>query len=242
MNFGDVKFFLRRRFPTIWIRLSRLASKGPDEESAKDTFTSYYETNFWNAESRSGGGSTTAQTDRVRQIIEKVVSQYRVERLVDIPCGDYFWMRNVDLGKIQYVGFDLVEEMVATNQRAFGSAQVSFQVGDLMADPLPDCDLILCRDALVHFSYDGIWSSLTTIAASSAEYLLTTTFPATKENWDIKTGQWRPLNLFIAPFNLLSPIEVFGEESTEQSGAYRDKALALIRVADLRERLLRKHE
>ena len=40
----------------------------------------------------------------------------KVRRLLDAPCGDHNWMRHVDLDGIQYLGMDLVEDIVKHNQ------------------------------------------------------------------------------------------------------------------------------
>ena len=72
---------------------------------------------------------------------------------------------------------------------------------------------------------------------SEATYLLTTIYTDRSDNKDIVTGQWRPLNLLAAPFELPEPLECINEGSTERNGIYADKSLLLWRIADLRDRL-----
>ncbi|MDP9278351.1 MAG: class I SAM-dependent methyltransferase, partial [Gemmatimonadota bacterium] len=98
---------------------------------------------------------------------------------------------------------------------------------------LPEADVILCRDCLVHFSFANIVAAFRTIKASGAEYLLTTTFPDREINNDIVDGDWRPLNLEASPFLLPAPVDVIVEGCMEEGGAYADKALAVWRIADL---------
>jgi hypothetical protein len=98
---------------------------------------------------------------------------------------------------------------------------------------LPQADVILCRDCLVHFSFANIIAAFRTIKASGARYLLTTTFPDRQVNKDIVDGDWRPLNLERAPFLLPAPQSVLLEDCTEEGGAYADKALAVWGVSDL---------
>jgi hypothetical protein len=46
---------------------------------------------------------------------------------------------------------------------------------DLTRDPLPKVDLVLCRDCLVHLSFDDIYESLDNLRRSGSMLLLTTT-------------------------------------------------------------------
>jgi hypothetical protein len=104
---------------------------------------------------------------------------------------------------------------------------------DVINDPLPTVDLIFCRDCLVHFSYEHIQEALTNIKNSGSQYLLTTSFIKRRLNFDIDTGDWRPINLQIDPFNLGKPLEVILEKCTEGNGKSYDKALLLYRISDL---------
>lgn len=63
--------------------------------------------------------------------------------------------------------------------------------------------------------------------ASKSKYLLTTTFTNRKRNMNIKTGNWRPLNLEIEPIHFPKPILLISENCTEGNMAYTDKSLGL---------------
>jgi hypothetical protein len=140
-------------------------------------------------------------------------------------------MRHVDLG-IPYIGADIVGELVERNAREFGSARRRFVRLDLTTDNLPRVDLVLCRDALVHFSYAHIWSAIENIKRSGAEYLLTTTF-VDRRNKNIPTGGWRRLNLEAPPFSFPQPLELIDEQCQPRCA---EKHLALWRVRDLPHR------
>ena len=104
---------------------------------------------------------------------------------------------------------------------------------DLTADPLPRADVVLCRDCLVHLSFDHIRQAFDNLRRSGSTWLLTTTFLDHHENVDIESGDWRMLNLTRPPFNLPAPEGVLVEGCLESEGAYADKALGLWRIADL---------
>ena len=82
-----------------------------------------------------------------------------------------------------------------------------------------------------------VFKALINVCRSNTAYLLTTTFASRRENRDIATGQWRPLNLELQPFCLPKPLEMINEECTEGADAYIDKSLALWRIEDIRRSL-----
>lgn len=86
--FGGLKERLRK-----W----KLAGREPAE-----VFSRYYRTNKWgDAESRSGKGSNLAATAHLRQALPELVAELGVQSFLDLPCGDYFWMAQTELGVAQ---------------------------------------------------------------------------------------------------------------------------------------------
>jgi SAM-dependent methyltransferase len=202
--------------------------------SLEERFARIYQTNLWfDAESRSGTGSSLDSTARLRDSLPPLLRSLNARRLLDVPCGDFNWMRHVDLSGIDYTGGDIVDAMIEANRKRYESATRKFIRVDLTSGPLPTADVILCRDGLVHFSFDNIIAAFRTMKASGAKYLLTTTFLDWQVNTDIVDGDWRPLNLEKPPFLLPAPHSVILEECTEEGGAYADKALAIWRMSDL---------
>ena len=207
----------------------RWRGKPPEE-----VFTSIYKEKHWGGrDSASGPGSDDLQTDVLVTGLASVLRGLNARTLLDIPCGDFHWMRKVDLTGIDYTGADIVRELIARNSQLFGRGHLRFQHLDLMQGPLPGADLILCRDCLVHFSYTDIRRALRVMIASDSRYLLTTTFPARTGNFDIATGNWRPLNLQAPPFRFPTPLRILDEGCSEGEGAYADKCLGLWKISDL---------
>lgn len=213
---------------------SRFAQKS--DESEKDmraTFEQIAKTNgFCGTVSVSGPGSDLVQTSLIAREIPALLERLEVQTILDLPCGDFYWMKAVHL-KAQYIGADIVSELIAKNQELYGSSTRQFIVLDLVRDRLPRVDLIFCRDALVHFSLKDVEKAIKNMQRSESTYLLTTTFTAPRENRDIVTGQWRPLNLQLSPFNFPAPLLVINENCTEQEGKFYDKSIALWRLCDL---------
>lgn len=204
----------------------------------KEIFTYINETNLWGAaESRSGLGSEVDATAQIRSEIPKLLSELNVRSLLDLPCGDFGWMEKTRLPVETYIGGDLVESVVQELSDKFaglrGGVSYSFRVLDLVKDDLPKADLVLCRDCLVHFSYEFIAKALRNLKRCGAKYLLMTTFTNLSENIDVQDGDWRPLNFEVAPFSFGKPERIINEHCAEVNGAYADKSLALWKIDSL---------
>lgn len=200
-------------------------------KSNEEIFQEIYHRNGWgDAESASGTGSNLRATEALRSALPSLLTEIGARSLLDAPCGDFNWMRHVSLDGVRYTGIDVVPEVVEANQR-FADDRRTFLRLDLTADALPWADLILCRDALVHFPYRDIFRAVSNFRRSGATHLLTTTFPG-HANRDVKfMSPWRPLDLRAEPFNFPEPLRLINEQSTEPGA--EDKSLALWRLSDL---------
>jgi len=190
--------------------------------------------NYWyDPESASGTGSNIRPTETLRRELPMLLARLNIRSLLDAPCGDFNWMRLVDLGDVTYTGVDVVAPLIERCQRNYGGPTRRFLTRNVIADPLPQADAILSRDCLSHLSYEHIFSALRNFRASAATYLLATTYPSRRRNWDIVTGDWRPVNLELKPFAFPPPIAVIAEGSTEFDGDFADKTLAAWRLDSL---------
>lgn len=206
--------------------------------SKRAIFEEIYHKDFWgNKESVSGSGSSLKNTAKVIEFLPEIVKRYHIKKLLDIPCGDFNWMKEVDLDFVQYLGADIVKDLISENERKYANYQRSFFHADLTTSRLPPVDLIFCRDCLVHLSYKDIFLALENIKNSQSRYLLTTTFYR-HQNKDIVTGAWRPINLTAHPFNLPEPLFLFSEECFESENQYVDKALGLWNIGDIAANIL----
>lgn len=204
-------------------------------KNPEDIFTDIYRRNNWGgAISVSGPGSEGQQVGIIIEQLPIVFRDFYISSIIDIPCGDFHWMKNVDRHGVNYVGGDIVKELVATNREKFGSDCVQFLELDLLRTPLPKADLVFCRDCLVHLSNSDVMTALQNICRSGSRLLLTTSFVDRKRNTDIATGQWRPLSLQAAPFSFPEPLRIITEECTEGGGGYADKSLLLWNLSDIR--------
>ena len=210
------------------------------ENTLEYVFRFIYEQNLWgDKESVSGEGSSSNQTEVIIKEVPKLIKKYRIKSILDVPCGDFNWIRNVVNDNLIYVGGDIVGPIIKKNQRQYTRDNIKFIKINLISDPLPAADLLICRDCFVHFSYEDIKKSLNNIRKRKIKYLLLTTYTERTHNRNILTGDWRPLNMEIRPFYLQS-MHIINEQCTErkQNRRYLDKSLMLVQVNTIKDILI----
>jgi hypothetical protein len=197
-------------------------------------FHQIYEKNLWDGElSVSGPGSSLESTSALRQELPKLIGDLGIRSFLDVPCGDFQWMKDTPLGVEEYIGADIVPELVEKCQRIFGARGRRFVHLDLLVDVLPTTDLIFCRDCMVHLSFREIRQAFKAIRKADPKYLLITTFPEHQKNEDTVTPYWRALNFQIDPFNFPEPIRLIKDFADTQRD-HHGKYLGVWRLDDLR--------
>jgi SAM-dependent methyltransferase len=183
-------------------------------------FAVIYRLKWWggrSSESASGLGSSLAATSKIREELPKLLVEVDCQRLLDLGCGDFHWMKEVAL-PCDYLGVDIVPSVIAENRRRYTSPGIEFSILDATSDRIPgDVDVILCREVLFHLSFKDIWSALANIKNSNAKYLLLTQIVMKKENTDIHTGGFRHLDLTEAPFKFPKPWKTVQDDSIAQN-------------------------
>lgn len=236
---------LKRTLPASFKgRIRHLLAPRPQAASAgadavrglglKEKFSEVYDKNiFGGGKSRSGEGSDMVQTEVIRREIPRLIEELGVRTFLDAPCGDWYWMRQVDLPLERYIGVDIVEAIVLKNRREFGNEKITFECLNLAESELPRVDMIFSRDCLVHLSYADALKIIANFKRSGARYLLTTTFTARESNQDLGAGFWRPLNQQLPPFSFPPPQLLINEKCTEGRKQFTDKCLGLWEIKDI---------
>ena len=198
----------------------------------KQLFTKIYKNNSWGSkESRSGGGSTLARTAAIRSNLASLFSKWDIKSLLDAPCGDFNWMRAVDLSCLDYyIGLDIVDQIIQENIKKYGGPNRRFFTIDIVNHPLPQVDLILCRDCIQHLTDQDVFAMIANFKHSKSRFLLTSNYPKTSENKDIDqiyhTTRITYRNLLLPPFQFPEPLFVINE-------GFEEKILALWRIDSL---------
>jgi hypothetical protein len=141
---------------SIWYRTAqKLFLKKSDKP--RDYFTKIYSKNLWGGRaSKSGLGSEGRFAEQKIELLGKLFAEYGINTVLDLGCGDFFWMKEVAKNLSRYHGVDIVANLIASNQETYGSDRVSFQCVDL-SDPaqqkslaLKKVDLVICFDVFGH--------------------------------------------------------------------------------------------
>ena len=189
-------------------------------------------------ETPNGPGSFIEATEDVRNHLPKIFKKYKIKSITDAPCGDFHWMKEVNLTKIKYHGYDLMPEYIEDNKEEFKTKNITFYERDIVERRvIRKADLIICRDFLMHIKFDKIKKVIKNFKKSKSKYLLATNFsnysehgdsfccsslaapPNPPEDWDGEPEcGWRPLNLLLEPFNFPEPIYEFVEEHPNCGG------------------------
>ena len=168
--------------------------------------------------SPNGPGASLALTVGLREELPKLWARHDIHSVLDVACGDWNWMRHVDLSGItNYFGWDVDEEMIdRCTAHAVRLAQETgeqphtwFEVRNIADTDFPDVDCILAREILIHFPNDYIAAIIDRMHDGGARYLLTDNFPTTTNDfiYDPAKYTWmgymeRPVNLDAEPFGL----------------------------------------
>lgn len=194
-------------------------------------FNDIYENDKWGGADKSGNGSTLEATEVIREQLPLLFDKYNISSMLDIPCGSLNWISQVKFPKgFRYIGADIVPALIDANINQLDIFEDGwFDLLDITRDKLPKVDLILVRDLLGHFTNANVKLALKNIKASGSKYLLATTFPLHETPNDIKTGEWRPINL-ASMWGLPDPLEYINEECDVGGGAFADKSLGLWQI------------
>lgn len=193
-------------------------------------FDEIYTNNSWGSrESRSGSGSELANTYVLIAKLQELFLRLDIHSILDIPCGDFNWMRTVDLSGIEYIGADIVNKLLSYLHEHYPTRK--FEKLDVRHDKLPKVDLVFCRDCLVHLDFaDGI-RAIRNILSSQSRYLAITTFPE-HTNDELSPYGWRPLNMELPPFNFPRHVLLINEEL--RSLAHKDKSIGVYDLTQIR--------
>ena len=127
--------------------------------------------------------------------------------MLDIPCGDFLFMEQFLKNKnIKYIGGDIVEELIKNNKRKYKNYK--FENFDIINNHKIDkFDILHIKDCLFHFSFNDIWKVIENVSSFNTKYTLITSHKGfILKNLDIKSGEFRYLDLEKKPFYFPKPI------------------------------------
>ena len=178
-----------------------------DPAKSEKAFTEIYEKKVWgcneNGEGTSGAGSSKEQAAIYKTFLVKFLADHAIKSVVDVGCGDWSFSKTIDWSGIDYQGFDVVKALIEKNTLNYGSENIKFLHADGVSAPLPEADLLICKDVLQHLPNEEI--SLFLKQLPKYKYVLITNdiyVPGYTLNAKIDHGDYRPVDLTLPPFSI----------------------------------------
>ena len=153
------------------------------------------------------GSQLNDGTRNIRENLYSFLKRYNISSMFDLPCGDFYWMRTIDLKDISYIGGDIIKERMKKLSLDF--PEKKFIYFNIIDDTnLPKVDLLFCRDLLFHLSNEHKRVALQNFVNSGIEYILMSNHPLSSHNMDTVTGGFAHINWQLPPWNFSKPIDI----------------------------------
>jgi SAM-dependent methyltransferase len=159
----SLKSFIRPLVPRAAINLWR-ASKAARidarfaHQTPAEVFSAVYRERLWSGDDSldysSGTGShrekiVAPYADAVREFLSGLPGE---PDIVDLGCGDFTVGSRLRDTAGRYIACDVVAALIERNRQLFASLSVDFRCLDIVADPLPEGDVVFLRQVLQHLS------------------------------------------------------------------------------------------
>jgi 2-polyprenyl-3-methyl-5-hydroxy-6-metoxy-1,4-benzoquinol methylase len=190
-------------------------------------FTRISQDNTWSSwpETVSGEGSMIKYTNNVREQLPKLFAAYNIKSVLDLPCGDFNWMKEIDFDEMTYNGADIVRHIIKENQEKYATDNINFHHLDATTAIPEKHDLIICRDLLIHLSNKNILKVLNNLKASGSKYFLISTAPEAGSN-DSKDAAFRPIDISLPIYGMGPPILlIYDDYATRHIGLWKNDTL-----------------
>lgn len=150
----------------------------------------------------SGPGSLAHVNKPFIGFLNDFIVNNRVKSVCDFGCGDWQYMRFVNLSHVEYTGFDVATKVLETNTRTFQRENVKFSRTPTDLAKLPPVDLFLSKDTFMHLP-NAYVSEVLAHAVGKCKFLLSVSNRAGQApvNQDIEAGNFRDIDLRAAPFH-----------------------------------------
>ncbi|MCK5449813.1 class I SAM-dependent methyltransferase [Candidatus Pacearchaeota archaeon] len=154
---------IKKLIPKIFIEIYRNLNikrirKQNSKKSVKQVFQETYLKNKWGGESGefySGPGSNETVSKEYIDVIKNYIKKLKL-KIIDLGCGDFRVSKNLISENVDYIGVDIVPELIQRNNLKFSAKNVKFECLDIIKDELPEGDMCIVRQVLQHLSNNQI--------------------------------------------------------------------------------------
>ncbi len=186
-----------------------------------EMFTRIWVNNSWRClETRSGNGSSLAETVALRQWLPGTLQNLACTSLADLGCGDLNWIKEILPQLRFYFGYDIVPGLMGELRQNFHQQRnCFFSELDIVMQAPAQADVILCRDVLTHLPLDASVQVVQRVRESGAQYFIATTHDKGRNHF-ISTGSWFQIDMRAPPFNFPAPRYLFKEGGSKLLGVW----------------------
>jgi 2-polyprenyl-3-methyl-5-hydroxy-6-metoxy-1,4-benzoquinol methylase len=141
--------------------------------SRRETFSYIYKNDKWEENKWGGGlgdgfysgpGSWDFKfVEPYVELISNIIKEKQITSIVDFGCGDFNIGSHIvkDNSNVDYIGVDIVPELIERNRNRFKSDNVRFECMDIVdEEKLPDADLCLIKEVFQHLGNKEIMQVL----------------------------------------------------------------------------------
>lgn len=161
----------------------------------KEAMEQVYEKNLWGkGEDKFYSGEGSHQPKIVNPYKEAIISFFKSFKaplaVCDLGCGDFNIGKDFVAYTKQYVGVDIVENLIQYNKDKFIADNLEFHCLDIAVDDLPKGDCVIIRQVLQHLSNKEVESVL--IKLRAFKFIILTEHIPTGDfvpNIDVISGQ-----------------------------------------------------
>jgi hypothetical protein len=187
----------------------------------EQAFTSIYENKVWgNNNNReyngsSGAGSTIDNNKNTYvPFLRQFIVDNNIKSIIDLGCGDFICGKLIyDDLDISYTGYDTYKKVIDYNSKQHSLPKYSFSYLDFCnnKESIVSGDLCILKDVIMHWSLNDIHTFLDyLVKCKKFKYILICNCcDQTRDNTDIKNGEWRPLSCDYLPLKKYNPKKLY---------------------------------
>jgi SAM-dependent methyltransferase len=143
-----------------------IRDKGFSDLTNQEIFSIIYKNKLWNPDYEmdfnSGPGSHDPKI--IQQYVDSILKYFKSLikelRILDLGCGDFYTGSQLFKYTKNYIGIDVVNELIERNKKLYNAKNLDFYSLDIVTDELPDGDCVLLREVLQHLTNDEVSTTL----------------------------------------------------------------------------------
>src|SRR5437016_14293712 len=105
---------------------------------AANPFSNIYASDAWTM--GSGPGSLRAVNRPFIDFLTNFIHNNNVRSIVDFGCGDWQYMKSVDLSSVSYLGLDVVDDVLVKSRKQYSRTNVAFARAPENLEDIPEGD------------------------------------------------------------------------------------------------------